>query len=211
MATYFRNKDFQIESLKENLFAAELCLKFDKSKEEWSGGSKVGCLGIPAAILLCSLIDTIGSVFRNTEMEVFIDGKYKKIEKAYEHFCILNHEKFFKCNLTLVTINDFYETYRSKLTHNNSLPGNNFLDIGNFTDDIFELNAEYKINKINLLSLYNITKSAVHTLIYYLEYGTFSPDHKLTNELYQIAKPYNSDLNISASASGEIFSENFNV
>lgn len=192
MAEYDKQKGQQIEALKENLFAIDWCLNYDKGiANEWTGDSKIGCLGIPAAILLFSLIDTIGSVFCATDTHISIDGVVdNKIQKASEHFYILNHDKFFNLNLRIATIVDFYSTYRSRLTHNSSLPANNYLSIGNSRDRIFELDSESKIIKINLLPLYELTKVSIDTLIYYLTYGTFSSDHKLTNDLESKAKPY---------------------
>lgn len=206
MAEYSNQIDLQIESLKENLYTIELCLGFNKQdSSNWTGNSKVGCLGVPATILLCSLIDTIGSVFRNTEMEFPIDGANYKIEKAADHFYILNHVKFFNLNLSMPTILDFYSTYRSKLTHNNALPANNYLSIGDISDKIFELDSNQQITKINLRALSLQVEKAVETLIYYLKNSTFSPTHKLTDELNNSAKLYDANINISSSDTGHTF------
>jgi hypothetical protein len=152
---------------------------------------------------LCSLIDTIGSVFCKTNTEITIDGNvHNKIEKASDHFYILNHDKLFNLDLKMSTIQDFYTTYRSKLTHNNSLPANNFLSNNCSSEDIFELDSECKITKINLRPLYNKTKESIDTLIYYLRNGRFSPDHKLTNDLKTQAKPYDSSVNVRPSDTG---------
>ncbi len=203
MAEYSNQIDLQIESLKENLYTIELCLNFDKQESpNWTGNSKVGCLGVPATILLCSLIDTIGSVFRNSEMEFPIDGANYKIEKAAEHFYILNHVKFFNLNLSMSTIQDFYSTYRSKLTHNTALPANNYLSIGDISDKIFELDSNQQITKINLRSLSVEVEKAVETLIYYLKNGTFSSTHKLTDELNNSVKLYDASMQISTSDTG---------
>lgn len=92
MANNENLKGQQIEALKENLFTIDWCLKYDKSKAlSWTGDSKIGCLGIPATILLCSLIDTIGSVFCHTKTQIKIGKDNYKIQKASDHFYILNH------------------------------------------------------------------------------------------------------------------------
>jgi len=203
MAEYNKQIEQQIEALKENIYTINMCLNFDKSKEDdWDGNSKIGCLGIPSMILICSLIDTIGSVFRGSNMNFSIDGNNYKINTASDHFYILNHERFFNLNLSMITITDFYETYRSKLTHNNSIPANNYLSIGNITDNIFELNCENMIVKIKIKPLFEETKNAVDTLIYYLKNGTFSDDHKLSKELDSKAKNYNENANNRPSDTG---------
>jgi hypothetical protein len=203
MAQYDKQSEQQFEALKENLFTIDWCLKYDKSTAvDWIGDSKLGCLGIPSAILLCSLIDTIGSVFRGTEMQVCIDGVNIKIETVSQHFYILNHDKFFNLNLNMSTIMDLYSTYRSKLIHNSSLPGNNYLSIGVSSDNIFELDSEKKITRINLVPLYDKVKTSIDTLIYYLTYRTFSADHKLAIELESSAKPIISSMKIKPSDTG---------
>jgi hypothetical protein len=180
-----------IESIKENLFIVDYCLNFDKAKNEnWNGESKVGCLGIPALILICTLIDTIGSYFRGAAYNISIDGENHKIEFASDHFFILNHDKFFKLGLKMVTIMDFYSTYRSKLIHNMTLPENNFLEIGKKEDNIFQLDRNNKIIKINILPLFEKTKVAIDDFIYYLDNGTFSADHTVKKELIAKSKEY---------------------
>ena len=190
------------ESIKENLFIIDYCLNFDKAKNEnWNGDSKEGCLGIPGFILLCTLIDTIGSYFRGSKYIIKIDGVNHPIETASEHFYILNHEKFFNLDLKMVTIIDFYSTYRSKLVHNTLLPENNFLSIGSKEDNIFHLDGEEKIVKVNIKPLFEKTKVAIETLIYYLENGTFSLDHALNTEMLEKRKESNPlNINISTTA-----------
>lgn len=192
MALYENHNKLTIESFKENLFVIEYCLNYDKAKESgWIGNSKEGCLGIPAIILLCTLIDTIGSYFRGAAYIISIDGVNHKIEFASDHFYILNHDKFFNLGLKMVTIMDFYSTYRSKLIHNTALPENNFLEIGKKEDNIFQLDNNNKIIKINIRPLFEKTKVAINDFIYYLEYGTFSADHSLKKELIEKSKEYN--------------------
>lgn len=147
MANYLKLKDQQKEAFKENIFTINWCLTYDKSTEaNWDGESKIGCLGVPAAILLFSLIDTIGSFYSGSETEIVIDSSKYKIAKASDHFYILNHESFFNLKLSKTAIEDLYSTYRCKLTHNNSLPANNFLAIGDESSDIFEFDSENKIS-----------------------------------------------------------------
>lgn len=182
MAIYSNPKHQQIDALKENLIAVNFCLTYEKfNNNDW--GEDRGCLGIPALILLCSIIDTIGSFFRGGELEIGFEDRNRKIEKAKHHFYILNHERLFDLKLKKFTITDFYSTYRSKLTHNNSLPRNNFLKSDKNDNEVFELDGNDKIVCVNLYSLYLKTKSAADEFSYWLTIGTFSSDHRLTIEL----------------------------
>jgi len=175
MAILSRQNDFTVSSLRENLTAIEYCLSYKKSDD--------GCLGIPAMILICSIIDTIGSYYRGANYGFNVDNIELKIEKASEHFYILNHEKYFNLNLSKITIEDFYSTYRSKLTHNASLPPNNYLYIDQNEEALFGLDSDKKILKINLYPLFKKVSRACNEFIYHLENSNFSDDHKLSNEL----------------------------
>ena len=64
------------ESLDETLDAAKYCVEYKKLDKKWGEFATGGCLGYPSAILLFSLIDSIGSYFRkNKTFEVLIDSK----------------------------------------------------------------------------------------------------------------------------------------
>jgi hypothetical protein len=191
MAVHTSFNKLTIESLKENIFIINYCLNFDKAKNKnWNGESKEGCLGVPALILICTLIDTIGSYFRGAEYIISIDEENHKIKFASDHFYVLNHDKFFNLGLKMATIMDFYSTYRSKLVHNTTLPENNFLEIGKKEDSIFQLDRNNKIIKINILPLFEKTKVASDDFIYYLDNGTFSADHAVKKELIAKSKEY---------------------
>lgn len=191
-----------IDSLNESLIAIEFCIKYDKIQStNWLAGDS-GCMGIPAMILICSIIDTMGSYFRGSSTLISIDGTTHRIETAENHFYILNHEHIFNLNLKKVTIEDFYSTYRSKLTHNSSLPENNFLSIGTALSDVFELERHDKIVKVNLLRLFNETKTAVTNFSRIFTTGTLSSNHKVTNELKEHAKPLDPTLKLRSSDTG---------
>jgi len=175
MAIFIKQNDLTVASLKENLLAIDYCLSYKKSDN--------GCLGIPAMILMCSVIDTIGSYYRGSDYNFIIDNVSAKIEKASDHFYVLNHQTYFNLNLSKNTIDDVYSTYRSKLTHNASLPPNNYLYIDKNEQALFHLNTEKKIVKVNLFPLFERIKKACDEFIYHLEIGNFSEHHKLSNEL----------------------------
>lgn len=208
MAIKFTQKEQQIEALKENIQAIEYCLNFDKSLNSTTSSNVGGCLGYPAMILICSVFDTVGSFFRGANTEFLVDGTNKKIETVNDHFLILNHSHLFNLKLSGTTIYDFYSTYRSKLTHNNALPPNNFLKADKNDPNIFILNNTTEITCINIISLFNVLKKGVNIFIHWLEYGTWSSDHKLTQELQEKAKTtalQNADKVVFSGSSGTIY------
>jgi hypothetical protein len=176
-------KKLTILSLKENIITVEFCINFNKSHKHELGIGENGCLGFPAIILLSSIIDTIGSYFEDTETTIKINGKEESIKNVLGHFYILNHEKLFNLNLDIQTISDFYVKYRSPLTHNNTLPPNTSIDLGNETEDIFEINDKKEVTQVRLIPLLMKVKESVNTFIYYLETANWSAEHKLQTNL----------------------------
>ena len=80
------------ESLDESLEAAKYCADYKKTDKKWGEFATGGCLGYPGAILLFSIIDSIGSYLeKDKKFSVIIDGKPEKINGAgRDHFKILN-------------------------------------------------------------------------------------------------------------------------
>jgi hypothetical protein len=126
------------ESLDETLEASKYCVDYKKQDKKWGEYATGGCLGYPGAILLFSLIDSIGSYFRKDKaFEVLIDGKKEKINAAgWEHFKILN-SKYFDQKLSAEFMHKLYNNFRSCLTHNSILgsgtimiPDNSLIDEG---------------------------------------------------------------------------------
>ncbi len=110
------------ESLEETLEAAKFCTYYKKTATQWGEFQTGGCLGYPAAILLFSLVDTIGSYYRkNFSFKINLDGKSVSINSdGWEHFKILN-SKYFKQILSTSYIKALYNKFRSSLTHNSVL------------------------------------------------------------------------------------------
>jgi hypothetical protein len=176
-------KKLTIASIKENIKAVDYCINYDKSiNEDWAE-DEVGCLGIPTIILLCSIIDTMGSYFRDTATTIQVNNGQKSINTASDHFLILNHDKLFNLKLDSKTIYDFYSKYRSILTHNNTLPPNTSLDVGKEKDEAFTINSEGEVIQVKLIPLYDKIKTASKTFIHYVNIGNWSDDHKLSNEI----------------------------
>jgi hypothetical protein len=113
------------ESLEETLEAARLCVVYEKRDPKWGQFRSNGCLGYPGAILLFSIVDTIGSYYRqHREFKAHIEGKKVAISaEGWEHFKIFN-TKYFKQNLSTSFIKVLYSKFRSYLTHNSVLGKN---------------------------------------------------------------------------------------
>jgi len=110
------------ESLEEMLEASKYCVEYSKSSPQWDKYRTGGCLGYPAAILLFSIVDSMGSYFRhNTDIKIIINGKSSKISSSgWEHFKILN-SKYFSQSLSTDFLKILYHYYRSSITRNGVL------------------------------------------------------------------------------------------
>lgn len=110
------------ESLTEMLIAADVCIHYRKNDG--------GCLGYPAALLLFSIADSIGSYHRENEsIKIKIDGKERTIDNdGFQHFFIFN-SKYYNLQLSEKMIKIIYNNFRSLLVHNSVIPENHFLTI----------------------------------------------------------------------------------
>lgn len=130
------------ESLIEKILVADYCVKFRKDYNLWRS---YGCYGYPAAVLLLSVVDTIGS---------FVIGK-----KTREHFDILDHPDYYNLGLGKKNIDTIYKNYRNLLVHNSVIACGCFLDIGNHSSPVFEI--KNKQPYLNLAPLLEINKIVV--------------------------------------------------
>lgn len=186
MAIHDNQEGQQREAILELLITIKYCLDFEKkgSDKFWN---EEGCLGYSAFILLCTVIDTIGSFYRGTDVEIPFGSEKRKIEenKAWQHFYILNHPDYFDLNLKENTIKDFYGAYRSRVVHNSSLPQGNFLINDKKSLDCFYLNEKGDVLKVNLWGLSQITDMAASRFLYFLENGTFHEGYKLAAAMWK--------------------------
>jgi hypothetical protein len=101
-------------TLSEYLAASKLCLNYAKD-DSWGGGA---CLGFPAALLLFSVVDALGSYVQGSGETFPIEGKRRKIRRSdFEHFFVLNGESYYQQQLNHAEIKHLYDKYRSLLSH----------------------------------------------------------------------------------------------
>jgi hypothetical protein len=127
MATQFDLKSLLRESVHEYLFVADYCVQFQKDSA-WPQREVGGCLGYPAAVMLFSIVDTIGSFHQgDAGLNLVIDGKSRDIRnEGFQHFFILNSD-YYGQSLEEAAIKKLYDNFRNLLVHNASLAPSNFL------------------------------------------------------------------------------------
>ena len=115
MAVHQTEESMRIEALREYIEVAEYCINFDKSKT-WPGFQ--GCYGYPAALLLLSIVDSIGKEIKGGGDDVFI------------HFNILNDPDWYSLNLSETQLKRLVRGFRHKLSHESYISKFLVLDIG---------------------------------------------------------------------------------
>ncbi len=146
MAIHPNTQSMLYEFLPEMLLVAKYCIEFRKDVNIWSAP---GCYGYPAALLLLSIVDSIGSCVRKGN----IDNRFK----------ILNDNNYYGLNLTNGEMEKLRRSYRDLLSHNTVLANNVGLEIGTKDDSVFEnQNNRYWLN---LVPFYNINIKAVNSLL----------------------------------------------
>ncbi|MCR4284057.1 MAG: hypothetical protein NUV64_01925 [Parcubacteria group bacterium] len=138
------------EAIQEYIEVAKYCIDFDKSKDpRWN--ESAGCYGYPAALILLSITDAIGTIVM------------KGGDDVGEHFKVLNNQDYYNLNLSGNELKIIEKGYRNKLSHNAHIKEDIVLDIGNGVNSVFEkINGIYKLN---LLPFYHKTKLAVDKFI----------------------------------------------
>ncbi|MCA9806299.1 MAG: hypothetical protein KC777_30230 [Cyanobacteria bacterium HKST-UBA02] len=157
--------NFVIASLHEMWFLANYAVNYRKEdKNIWGPTPGNGILGIGAAILLFSIIDTMGSMFRgNKEFSIPIDRRNVPITKTSQHFYILN-SRYFGLGLSKVDLDKIYQSIRSPLVHNSIIPAGVLLDPGEDERLPFNISittANQKLYIVNVIPLFHLTSSAL--------------------------------------------------
>ncbi len=150
MAIHDSPQSMLYESLPEMLAIAEYCLTFSKDPEIWASP---GCYGIPAALLLLSIVDSIGSYIRDGDV--------------FNHFAILNDKNYYNQNFSTEDLRILYN-YRNKLSHNSSM--SMFVGLKNDPSSriiLEEISGRYWLN---LTPFFNISVVAVNKFLLYPEF-----------------------------------------
>lgn len=122
MAIHPTPQSMLLESLPEMYLVAKYCVEFQKDTSIWPAP---GCYGYPAALLLLSIVDSLGSYVIDTS-------------EVKKHFDILNHSDYYNLGLNNKDVEVVYNKYRNLLNHNTVLATDAVLAIGTITDPVFE-------------------------------------------------------------------------
>ena len=134
------------ESLPEMLLVAKYCIEFQKDTNIWRAH---GCYGYPAALLLLSIADSIGSYIEQGNVE--------------NHFKIFNNNDYYGLNLSDEEVKIMFDNYRNLLSHHTVMSTNAGLNIGSPNDHILQnQNGRYWLN---LVPFYNISVKAVNSFL----------------------------------------------
>jgi len=149
------------ESLPEIIKAAKYCIEYRKNNG--------GCLGYPAAILLFTIVDSIGSYFyKNKEIENITKKKEDYINSdSWEHFKILK-TNYFNQNLSPKNIKDIYYNFRCKLSHNTVLGKDSRMIIDNTAGNIFTFKKKSDGEEeiiISINKLFKLCEEAVNKFL----------------------------------------------
>ena len=146
MAIHSNLQSMLNESLPEMLLVAKYSVEFQKDTNIWPAP---GCYGYPAALLLLSIADSIGSYVEN--------GNIKN------HFKVLNNKDYYGLNLSENEIQIIYDDYRNLLAHNTVMSKNVGLNIGSSSNPVLQnQNGRYWLN---LIPFYNLSVKAVNSLL----------------------------------------------
>jgi len=108
MAQHTEKNEMIKEALQEMIEVAEYCIFFEKSNSvNWKGYA--GCYGYPSAILLLSIVDSVGTLIEG-------GGDDTKI-----HFKILNNAEYYNLALSEEEIEIMRNGFRNKLSHNSHI------------------------------------------------------------------------------------------
>lgn len=124
MSTFTNYQDFAFTTIEENLTIAKYCLETVKDENSDNGAS---CYGMPALILLCSVIDIIGTFYKTGSFSIITesDVKQNKRENTRTHFTEYYKRFLRTLQPSPCSQQEFvqycYEYARCKATHNGIL------------------------------------------------------------------------------------------
>ncbi|MFO0703215.1 MAG: hypothetical protein U0525_00645 [Patescibacteria group bacterium] len=134
------------ESLPELLYIAQVCISSHKDPKLWPAG---GCYGYPAALLLLSIADSIGS--------------YVIQKSTKENLRILNNPNYYCLSIEDRHLDILYDHYRNPLIHNSAMLINTRLRIGNKDDQVLIIKNNVPV--LSLIPFYNSSVIAVENFL----------------------------------------------
>ena len=174
------------DSIRECLYVAKKCIERRKDENE-------NCYGMPALILLCDVIDSVGCYFINGSYEALKSnfkgvGSGTHFDVFYDAFAdILNKEinkrEFCDSKKSIVIV------YRNRSMHNSGLASNYFITTKG--EKLYEQNDNDKEYILDIQRLYNIVVTC---------YEKFEKEHPISKEAFgdedqlkQLTEPINSN------------------
>ena len=156
----FKNyQEFALFTIRENLYIAKHCLNTPKRKNTNS------CYGMSALILLSSVIDTIGSFYKEDRDTIIIKQNitYSNSERTSTHFKMF-YKNFLRnvCEENLFMTN-FYSLARCRAIHNSTLGAKLRITINKLCDNTLFLEKKGR-HYLNIQVLYDITNNALEKL-----------------------------------------------
>ena len=147
------------DSIHECLEIAKMCI--EKQKDD-----KGSCYGMPALILLCDVIDSIGSYFVNGSYEVLKDnfkgiGSKTHYSEFYDAFTDILSKEISKSDFCEGS-NSIVIAYRNRSIHNSGLNPNCFIVTKG--EKLYEQKNNGKENSLNIKRLYDIVASCNNKL-----------------------------------------------
>lgn len=185
MANHLDKFSLHKEAIEETLESVRLLVNYSKQENRAIWNANEGCLGYPSAILLFSAVNAFGNLFYNE----IISGI--KIDTDKKTFAILNSIYFSNQMIHLYILDNLYETFRSKLTHNLALPVNYVMKPKSKTNLWYEISKNDKgedvISTIYLVDLLALCEAAFNKLSNEHE-SRFSSSKKITDIKYKDMK-----------------------
>jgi hypothetical protein len=165
------------DSVPEFLTVAEFCINARKPNG--------GALGYPAAALLFSIVDSIGSYYSGSgQYTISVDGVARLIKTQREHFFVLNSPHFGQ-SLTAEQIKLLTETFRDPLIHHSVLAPNKKLTI-NPVQAVFEFTpiagSRDTFIAVNLVPFLDTTRRALKS--FFKEADAVVPQSKAVANLH---------------------------
>lgn len=157
MAIHDSLVDMLSESLPEYLAMAEHAINTPKP-----GGTAASCYGYPAAVLLFSIADAIGSYCAgNDAFKVDVDGRMVRIGSGEQRFYVLN-SRYYGLALRGYQFSGLYTKFRGPLTHNAAMVPGVLLEKGDATTPVvYDHSDKPGLIGLSLMPFLEVSRRAV--------------------------------------------------